>query len=360
MQFIIKHKDNKARTGIITIQRGEIKTPMVTVNFTPALLRSGLKPADVKKLGVDLVLVNTLHSVLAGIDDIHDSLNWDGPVIADSGGFQMISLADKLNITSDGVEFTFDNKKLFFTPELVLEIQRNMGVDMMMPLDYVVSVRKKNLLSFLKSVFVTMRWFKRAFKTGHENLYYIVQGGTSSLARNISLRNARYWLNKGVQAVALGGISLGETKEEIYQTVKYCLDRLPEDKPRHLLGVGKPEDLVKCVGYGIDTFDCVVATREARHGRVWTVNGPIRLQKSEYTDDKRMIDEECDCPTCVSGKTRAELRAGLKAKSSETKIDLMLHNIRFTVRLMENMRKAISDKELFSFSSEFLNKFKIN
>lgn len=357
INFDIKAKDKKARTGIIETERGDIKTPTVTVNFTPALLRSGLKPKMLKSLGVDLVLVNTLHSVLANVTNVHEFLDWDGPVLADSGGFQMISLSDKLNISNDGVEFTFDNKKLFFTPEKVLEIQRNMGVDLMMPLDYVVSVRKKNLRSFVKSVLVTNRWFDRAYKTGHENLYYIVQGGTSSLARSLSLRNANIWLKRGVPAVALGGISLGETKDEIYKTVQFCCDRLLESKPRHLLGVGKPEDLVRCVGCGIDTFDCVVATREARHGRVWTNSGPIRLFKSEYKDDKRVIDEGCNCPTCMAGKTRAELRRGLKANSAETKIDLMLHNIRFTMRLMENMREAIKNGELWEFSDKFLKDF---
>ena len=242
INFQINAKDKKARTGVIKTTRGGVLTPMVTVNFTPALLRSNLRPSDVKKLGVDMVLVNTLHCVLANVDEVHEFLGWEGPVLADSGGFQMISLSDKLDITNDGVAFTIDNKRLFFTPERVLEIQRSMGIDLMMPLDYVVSVRKKNLWLFIKSVMVTMRWFKRAYETGHENLYYIVQGGTSSLARSISLKNANMWLRRGVPAVALGGISLGETKDEIYRTVKFCCDRLMENKPCLLYTSPSPRD----------------------------------------------------------------------------------------------------------------------
>lgn len=353
IDFEIRAKDGRARAGVITTKRGEIKTPTVTVNFTPALLRSGLEPAQVKELGVDLVLVNTLHTYLSNVGDIHEFLGWAGPVMADSGGFQMISLADKLNVKNHGIEFIIDEKKLFFTPEKILDIQRNMSVDLMMPLDYVVSVRKKNIWLFVKSVIRTERWFKQTHTTDFDNLYYIVQGGTSSLARYLSLKNANAWLSRGISAVALGGISLGETKDEIYQTVKFCCDRLPEDKPRHLLGVGEPDDLIRCIGLGVDTFDCVVATREARHGRVWTGKGPIRLLKSDYAEDRRVIDEDCDCPTCRAGKTRAELRAGLKLGNSDTKIDLMLHNIRFMMRLMEQARQAIEDGVYSQFQNRF-------
>lgn len=363
IKFEIKNRDGKARRGVIATTRGNLQTPLITVNFTPALIKSGLKPKDVKELGTELVLVNTLHEFLANTKDVHESLGWSGPVLADSGGFQMISLADKLSTTKEGVQFEIDGKKHFFTPSSVLETQRRMGVDMMMPLDFVVSVRKKSLWLFLKSVWWTKKWFVPAFKSGKENLYYIVQGGTSSLARIISLACANKWLKRGVQAVALGGISLGETKREIYDTVKFCCDRLVEDKPRHLLGVGDPIDLVECVERGIDTFDCVSTTRLARHGTLWTMQGVIRLRQERYVDDESVLEEGCDCPTCKAGDSRAKLRAGFKSEDlavrRETKLKLMKHNIRFVNRLMMEMRDAIEQGEFVRYKMEFLNKFKV-
>lgn len=361
--FEIKNKDGKARRGVITTAHGRVQTPLITVNFTPALIKSGLKPQDVKELGTELVLVNTLHEFLADTQDVHESLGWSGPVLADSGGFQMISLADKLSTTKDGVQFEIDGKKHFFTPASVLKTQRDMGIDMMMPLDFVVSVRKKSLLLFLKSVWWTKKWFRPAFESGHENLYYIVQGGTSSLARIVSLHDANKWLKRGVQAVALGGISLGETKREIYDTVKFCCDRLVENKPRHLLGVGDPIDLVECVERGIDTFDCVSTTRLARHGTLWTTQGVIRLRQERYVDDESVLEVGCDCPTCVAGDSRASLRAGFKSEDSdikrETKLKLMKHNIRFVNRLMMEMREAIAQGNFKEYKTNFVKKFKV-
>ncbi|MFH0905137.1 MAG: tRNA guanosine(34) transglycosylase Tgt [bacterium] len=355
IEFEILARDGKARTGIIKTAHGDIRTPAVTVNFTPALLRTGLKPSQLGELGVEVVLVNTLHAHRDGVGKVHKFLDWDGPVMADSGGFQMISLAQHLKRHRNGVEFTIDDQSYYFTPEKVLEIQRAMGVDLMMPLDYVVNVRQKNFLLFLEAARETMRWFEQAAKTGTENLYYIVQGGTSSIARAMNLRHANKWLKRGVGAVALGGISLGELKPKLYRTTKFCCDRLIENRPRHLLGVGEPEDLVECVGFGIDTFDCVVATREARHGRLWTQAGILRLTNSRYTNDPVIIDVDCDCPTCRAGLSRAELRAGLKANDPATKIKLMLHNVRFTTRLMQQLRQAIEQGRFTEFRARFKN-----
>ncbi|MDD5606099.1 MAG: tRNA guanosine(34) transglycosylase Tgt [Patescibacteria group bacterium] len=360
--FEIKNRDGKARSGVITTGHGSMRTPLITVNFTPALLRSGLKPSDVKELGSELILVNTLHAYLSGMRDVHEDLGWEGPVLADSGGFQMISLADKMGATAEGVEFEINGEAHFFDPKKVLEIQRSIGVDMMMPLDYVVSVRTHSLALFLTSVTQTRLWFGQAALTGTENLYYIVQGGTSSVARWLSVKDANRWLRAGVEAVALGGISLGETKQEIYDTVKFCCDRLVEDRPRHLLGVGDPEDLLECVERGIDTFDCVSTTRLARHGRVWTFGGVLRLRQEQFGRDQSVLEPGCDCPTCRAGESRAALREGLRdvneAVVRETKLKLMKHNIRFVNRLMEGIRQAIEVGELAKFKAEFLAIYK--
>ena len=361
--FEITNRDGAARTGIITTDHGKVRTPTVTVNFTPAMLRTGMTPAQVQALGVDLILVNTLHMYLAGEPDVHEFLKWEGPVVADSGGYQMISLAKKLRKMSDGVEFTIDDHVVKMTPEKVLSIQRKIGIDMMMPLDYVVDVRKHNLWTFIRAAVQTERWFRPAYETGHENLYYIVQGGTSSLARSISLWFARKWLNtKGVQAVALGGISLGESAQLIHKTTAYCCARLPENKPRHLLGVGRPIDLVKGIEAGVDTFDCVAITREARHGRLWTFAGMVRLNRNEFVEDGAVIESGCDCPTCGAGVSRSSLRAGLRSEDeavlAKTRIDLMLHNVRFVMRLVEEARAAIAAGKIKEFCAKYETAFR--
>lgn len=357
IDFKITARDGRARAGVITTDHGQVHTPAVTVNFTPALLRTGITPEQVRSLGVELLLVNTLHEHLAQTKDIHEKLGWQGPVIADSGGYQMISLAKKLKTDAQGVTFEMDGHDIRMTPEKVLDIQRKMGVDMMMPLDFVVDVRKHNVITFLVSVLKTERWFRQAFVTGKENLFYIVQGGTSSLARSVSLGFARRWLNKaGVQAVALGGISLGEAPEAIHRTVDYCCARLPENKPRHLLGVGRPIDLVKGVRSGVDTFDCVAITREARHGRIWTRKGLLRLNRSEFVNDDRVLDEGCGCPTCTSGVTRAQLRRSLRSEEGKDKqkaqVEMMIHNIWYVQNLMREMRNAVAGGKMNNFSLE--------
>jgi queuine tRNA-ribosyltransferase len=170
---------------------------------------------------------------------------------------------------------------------------------------------------------------------------------------------ATRWLNeKGVQAVALGGISLGEAPAAIHKTVEFCCKRLPENKPRHLLGVGRPVDLVKGVMAGVDTFDCVAITREARHGRLWTRRGLLRLSRKEFAEDGRVIEAGCDCPTCAAGMSRAYLRAGLRGEAkAKIQIHLMQHNIRFVMRLMEDMRAAIGRGELAKFANGFLSQY---
>ncbi len=358
--FKITARDGRARTGVIVTDHGEVRTPTVTVNFTPALFRTGITPAQVQALGVDLVLVNTLHEHLAQTEDIHRKLGWEGPVIADSGGYQMISLASKLTIRPEGVEFNFDNQDIWMTPQKVLDIQRGMGVDMMMPLDYVVDVRRHNVWQFVMAVLRTEKWFVPAYASGHENLYYIVQGGTSSLARSVSLWFARRWLDKrGVQAVALGGISLGESPDKIHKAVDFCCRRLPANKPRHLLGVGRPVDLVKGIVAGVDTFDCVAITREARHGRIWTRQGMLRLQRQEWAADPRILEEGCDCPACRAGVSRQDLRAGLRSTDEVVRKEviqqLMMHNVRFVMRLVEEGREAIKSGQVQKWATGRLN-----
>jgi len=317
----------------------------------------------VRPLGVEMVLVNILHCMVGGVEDVHEFLDWDGPVMSDSGGFQMVSLADNIEILPDGIKFDWDGKQFDMTPAKVVLNQRMKGVDLIMPLDRVVHTLHKNWFKFFESVSVTNRWFRESMRFADDRRYFIVQGGLNFIARYLSLREARLQLaQSNAVGIAIGGLAGGEARPAMYRMVKFCTDRLPQDKPRHLFGVGTPIDLLECIERGIDTFDCVAYTREARHGRIWVSSGYLKLTNSRYKDDQRILEAGCDCPTCVQGATRAELRAGLKSEDSAVrrtaKIQLMLHNIRFVQRLMKNARSAIHRGGFRQFKKDFLCTFK--
>ncbi|HCR42329.1 TPA: hypothetical protein DIV45_03165 [Patescibacteria group bacterium] len=364
IKFDILAKDGQARAGVLQTDHGEVHTPTMTVNFTLALLRSGLSPNQLQALGVEMILVNTLHTMMESrqqAPDIHQQLGWSGPIFADSGGFQMVSLAKKMRVEKDGIKFTWDEQEYKITSAEVVGWQKKMGVDIIMPLDRVWHLRVKNPLAYFLSVLTTEKWFNES--TGiSPNIFYILQGGLSKWARILSLKFANQHLAAGIAGVAIGGLAFGEARPKMYRMIEFCTQRLPENKPRHLLGVGQPVDLLESIERGIDTFDCVSYTREARHGRLLTKHGYLRLKRSEYTNDTSMIEEGCDCPTCKAGISRAELRAGMKSLDPDirqrTLINLMLHNIRFTLHLMEYAREAIQAGKFQEFKQEFLISFR--
>ncbi|HCR41805.1 TPA: hypothetical protein DIV45_00295 [Patescibacteria group bacterium] len=364
IKFDILAKDGQARAGVIETDHGEVHTPTMTVNFTPALLRSGLSPNQLPALGVEMILVNTLHTMMESkqqAPDIHQLLNWSGPIFADSGGFQMVSLAKKMRVEKDGIKFNWDGIAHKITPAQVVEWQKKMGVDIIMPLDRVWHLRVKNPLAYFLSVLTTEKWFNESAEIS-PNIFYILQGGLNKLARILSLKYANQHLNTGVAGIAIGGLAFGEARPKMYRMIEFCTQRLPENKPRHLLGVGEPVDLLESIERGIDTFDCVSYTREARHGRLLTKHGYLRLKRSEYINDNSVIEADCDCPTCLAGISRANLRTGMKSIDSDirqqTLINLMLHNIRFTLRLMEYAREAIQVGKFQEFKQEFLISFR--
>ena len=363
IKFNILAKDGQARAGVLQTDHGEVHTPTITVNFTPALLRSGLSANLLKDLGVELILVNTLHTMMEHnmqAPDIHQELGWQGPIFADSGGFQMVSLAKKMRVEKDGIKFSWDDAEYKITPAQVVAWQQQMGVDIIMPLDRVWHLRVKNPLAYIQSVLTTEKWF-RTSQGISENTYYILQGGLNKLARALSLKYANQHANDGVAGIAIGGLAFGEPRPYMYRMIDFCNQKLPENKPRHLLGVGEPVDLLESIARGIDTFDCVSHTREARHGRLLTTHGYLRLRRSEYTNDASVIENGCDCPTCRTRISRAELRAGMKsldpAIRQQTLTNLMLHNIRFLMRLMEESRGAIQEGRFQEFKQEFLSNF---
>jgi len=356
IQFNITGRDGKARAGLLYTPSGDVHTPTVTINFTPALLRSGLKPADVEPLGVELILVNTFHFCREDIRDVHQYLNWDGPIMADSGGFQMVSLAKHSVVHSRGVDFYWDGIVYEMTPEKVVQWQKDAGVDIILPLDRTTHTLGKNQFNFWQSVFGTESWFAKSHAICSEKTYYIVQGGLNYFARRLSLLYANSWLNGKTPGVAIGGLAWGEARADMYKMVKFCTGRLPQSAPRHLLGVGTPVDLLECIERGIDTFDCVAFTREARHKRLWTFAGILELKWEKHKDDLSTIEVGCDCPACSQGITKAELIKDFQnpetKKSAQQKC--MLHNIRFLMRLMEQARQAIQQENFKEFKKSFL------
>ncbi|MFH1088451.1 MAG: tRNA guanosine(34) transglycosylase Tgt [Patescibacteria group bacterium] len=365
IKFDILAKDGQARAGVLHTDHGNVQTPTITTNFTPALLRSGLNPADIKNLGVEMILVNTLHTMMEDnvqTFNVRGKLNWSGPIFADSGGFQMVSLAQHLRVKKDHIEFTWDNKKYQLSPRDILAWQKNLDIDIMMPLDRVWHLRQKNPLAYFLSVLTTEKWFQQSRGIADDHVFYIVQGGLNKFAREISINYANKWLKTGTSGVAIGGLAFGESRSKMYGMIKFCTQRLPEDKPRHLLGVGHPIDLLESIERGVDTFDCVAHTREARHGRVLTSTGYLHLKNSRYIDDDSVLESNCDCPVCQLGITRSQLRVGLKsadlAQKRSNQIKLMLHNIRFLMRLMEQSRVAIRVGEFQRFKQEFLSQFR--
>jgi len=368
LKFDILATDGQARAGVLRTSHGNILTPTITTNFTPALLRSGLSPGETNLVGTQLILVNVFHSYIAGVQSIHQELGWNGPVVSDSGGFQMVSLADRAKVHWRGVRFFWNDKWYNFIPEEIIQLQKDMGVDIIMPLDRVTPVLARNPLLFWNSVLTTMRWFNRSYKLAPHHTFYIVQGGLNYLARRLSLWDANRRLSNGTPGVAIGGLAGGEDRQAMYQMVRFCTDRLPASKPRHLFGVGTPVDLLECIERGVDIFDCVAHTREARHSRVWTANGVFELKYMRHADDHTTIETSCDCPACSQGITRADLIRDIshysRSDSDERKErrmqawhHCMLHNIRFVAKLMEQSRRAIQAGEFQKFKQEFLEHF---
>jgi queuine tRNA-ribosyltransferase len=356
ISFEIKAEEGRARAGVLQTKHGEIETPSITLNYTKALESWGFKPSDITKATDIILLRNTFWLRESGIKDVREGLNWPGVTMSDSGGFQMVSLGKHLRQNFSGIGFDLDGKQTFITPREVVEWGRDAGVDLIMPLDNTVYTMARGWWKFVRSAIMTAVWHQKSRGIADDKLYYIVQGGLVRLARTISLWDARRQLNKGIPAVAIGGLAWDEPRPSMYKMVEFCVDRLPNDKPRHMLGVCKPVDILHCIKRGMDTFDGIAATREGRHGRVWLKGGHhIDIRKAEFTNDERVLDETCECPTCRSGISRAKLRVGFKQKDKETLRQLMVHNWHHNYALVKGARSAILAGQLGRFISDYLN-----
>ena len=359
-------KNTKARLGIIKTNHGTYETPMFMPVGTKATVK-GLSPEEVKEAGAGIVLANTYHlwlrpgeDLIAKAGGLHKFMNYNGPILTDSGGFQVFSLAKnkKKDITEEGVHFKshIDGKNLFLTPEKSIEIQNKLDSDIAMSFDECPPASAS--YTYLKnSVERTIRWAKRG-KEVHNNqkqaLFGIVQGGAYKDLRKYSAIST---VKLDFDGYSIGGVANdNESKEDMYKAIEYYTPYLPEDKVRYLMGVGEPIDIIEGVIRGVDIFDCVLPTRIARHGQAFTRNGKINLNNAKYKEDFTSIEDTCDCYTCKN-YSKAYIRHLLNSGEMLGGRLLSIHNIRFLIRLTEELREAIKEDRVLEYKEEFLKKY---
>jgi len=353
-----------ARYGILHTPHGDVETPMFMPVGTLATVK-GISPEELHAMNSQVILSNTYHlwlrpgeDIVAKAGGLHKFMNYDGPMLTDSGGFQVFSLGKTRRIEEEGVYFKsiLDGSALFLSPEKAIDIQNKLGADMIMSLDECAPY--PCTYEYMKnSVERTIRWAKRG-KEAHKNtekqaLFGIVQGGEFPELRE---QCAKALVEMDFPGYSIGGTSVGEPKDVMYKMVDDAIKWLPEDKPRYLMGVGNPIDLIECAMRGVDMFDCVLPTRVARHGALMTSQGRININNEKYKEDFTPLDPECDCYTCKN-YTRAYLRHLHKTDELFGKRLLSIHNVRFLLKLAEDIRQAIREDRLDLFKEEFLDKY---
>ncbi len=372
MQFTL-HKtasgETRARRGTVHLNHGEVQTPAFMPVGTYGTVK-GMLPRDIEAIGADIILGNTFHLWLRPGTDIidkfgglHKFMHWDKPILTDSGGFQVFSLGAMRKITEEGVNFKspIDGAKVFLSPEKSMQIQYSLNSDIVMQFDECTPYPATHDEA-KKSLELSLRWGQRCLdehnKLGSTNaLFGIVQGSMYADLRQQSLAGL---LEIGFDGYAIGGLSVGEPKEEMMAVLDYLPDDMPADKPRYLMGVGKPEDLVEGVRRGVDMFDCVMPTRNARNGHYFVTGdadnaGVVRIRNSQYREDTGALDPECDCYTCQNF-SRAYLYHLNKCKEMLGAQLATIHNLRYYQRLMQGIRDAIEEDNLDEFVSEFYSK----
>ena len=365
---LLKTDNNcKARHGIIHTNHGSFHTPMFMPVGTLANVKT-LTPEMLKDISSAIILSNTYHLWLRPGEDIvnkagglHKFMNYDGPILTDSGGFQVFSLAKnkKKDITEEGVKFKshIDGTNLLLTPEKSIEIQNKLDSDIAMSFDECPPASAS--YDYLKnSLERTLRWAKRgkdAFNNDNQSLFGIVQGGPYEDLRKYS---ATETVKLDFDGYSIGGVANdGESKEDMYKAVDYSIPYLPTDKPRYLMGVGEPIDIIEGVIRGIDMFDCVLPTRIARHGVAFTKYGKLHLRNAKFKEDFTPLQEECDCYTC-NHYTKAYIRHLLVCNESLAGTLLSIHNIRFLIKLTEDLREAIDNNKVLEFKEEFIKNYR--
>ncbi len=358
-------KNTSARLGYLYTNYGRVETPMFMPVGTQATIKT-LSPEEVKECGSGVVLANTYHLHLRPGEDIvskagglHKFMNYDGPILTDSGGFQVFSLAKnkKKDITEEGVHFKshIDGKSLFLTPEKSIEIQNKLDSDIAMSFDECIPYPAS--YEYAKaSTERTLRWAKRgkdAHKNENQSLFGIVQGGEYT---DLRIMSAKETVKMNFDGYSIGGTSVGEGKDVMYKMIDDAILYLPKDKPRYLMGVGDPIDILEGVIRGVDMFDCVLPTRLARHGNAFTRSGKINIKNLKFKEDFTPIEDECDCYACKH-YTKAYIRHLLTAQETFGARLLSIHNIRFLIKLTEEIREAIKNDNLLEYKEEFISKY---
>jgi len=362
--FTIAATDGKARTGAIRMQRGEIRTPAFMPVGTAATVKA-MKPGDVRASGADIILGNTYHLMLrptaervARLGGLHEFMGWDRPILTDSGGYQVMSLSDLNKRDENGVTFRshIDGSKHTISPERSIEIQRLLGSDIVMAFDELVpttSTREVQAAAMERS----MRWAKRsraAFDAGEahaeNNAIFGIQQG--ALNEGFRKSSADALIDIGFDGYAVGGLAVGEGQEAMFGCLDFAPDQLPVEKPRYLMGVGKPDDIVGAVERGIDMFDCVMPTRSGRTGQAFTRTGPINIRNAKFAEDMGPLDPACPCPVCATW-SRAYLHHLVRSGEMLGAMLMTEHNIWFYETLMADLRAAIASGTLTQFANDF-------
>ena len=358
--FRLGATDGAARTGVIDTPRGAIRTPAFMPVGTAATVKA-MMPESVAATGADILLGNTYHLMLrptaeriARLGGLHKFMNWERPILTDSGGFQVMSLASLRKLTEEGVRFSshIDGSKHMLTPERSMEIQRLLGSDIVMCFDECPALPATDA-EVAKSMRLSMRWAQRsrdAFgdRPGYA-LFGIMQGGVT---KDLRQESAEALKAIGFDGYAVGGLAVGEGQEAMFSVLDYAPGFLPEDKPRYLMGVGKPDDIVGAVERGIDMMDCVLPSRSGRTGQAWTRRGQVNIKNARHMDDPRPLDEECACPACRN-YSRAYLHHVVRAQEMIAGMLLTWHNLHYYQELMQGLRDAIAAGQLAAFVARF-------
>jgi queuine tRNA-ribosyltransferase len=368
--FTLEHRDGAARGGVFRTPHGDVETPAFMAVGTLATVKA-LDPRELRDAGCRMILANAYHlhlrpgdALIAELGGLHRFMRWDGPILTDSGGFQVFSLAQLRTVSEEGVEFRshVDGSTRHFTPESVMEIERNLGADVVMQFDHVIP-GQSDAASARDASERSVRWLARCLQTfsglepmhGYpQALFPIVQGGIHAHLRReaaAAIGELHDWAGYGI-----GGLSVGEAKPDMYDILDVVNAVLPGDRPRYLMGVGFPEDLVEGVRRGVDLFDCVAPTRMGRNGAVFTIEGRLNIKRAEYRADERPLDESCACAAC-SQFSRAYIRHLFVSDEMLGMRLLSLHNVHFLGALMRAARDAIAKGEFDAWSGRWLDRY---
>jgi queuine tRNA-ribosyltransferase len=367
--FSISATDGAARTGAIAMRRGEIRTPAFMPVGTAATVKA-MRPEEVRASGADIILGNTYHLMLrpgaervAKLGGLHKFMGWERPILTDSGGYQVMSLSDLTKVTEEGVSFAshLDGSRHMLSPERSIEVQRLLDSDIVMQFDQLVPTTSTPEVQ-REAMDRSVRWAQRSkeeFERGGEHaeraaLFGIQQGALDEGLRSAS---AQALIDIGFDGYAVGGLAVGEGQEAMLGCLDFAVDMLPADKPRYLMGVGKPDDIVEAVIRGIDMFDCVLPTRSGRTGQAFTADGPINMRNARFAEDSEPIEPGCPCPAC-SQFERAYVHHLVKSGEILGAMLMTQHNLWFYQRLVLGLRGAIVDQRLAAFAGEFLQRYR--